>query len=372
MALTMNRRRWQGAAALAVAAAGVAGALVWFTGDDGVALDQACAGTIAAHEVSGLLGDGDRDVDSEQRGSFGSRRGNTLSVRCQVQAGGGRVAVTIKGVPRPEREHGRGSLYTERLGGAVLPVPVGHGWSGILETPRKDDESKAIATLSLDCARDRGGLLVTVETSLPRATADLPDPRTVDDPATRLAIVRAATATAANADRHWDCGAKLGRPVRSVGLPVAPDEYEPLLDADGTCRGVPPAARLSISTAWETASGGLREECALGTRGGAPRFWLEGYYGPYAEEVRAQYARDYDYENVTPDDKPSGRLGQSGYWASAECPGTGEPALYMVEPDSTDRQSRPLDLAYERTALRAFAEHSAKRHGCEAPVFPER
>ncbi|TGB16177.1 hypothetical protein E4099_05775 [Streptomyces palmae] len=320
--------------------------------------------------MDGLLGDGDRSVGSEQRGSFGNRRGNSLEVRCQARAGGGRVAVTIKGTPRPEREHGRGSLYTEELGGAVLPVPVGQGWSGTFATPKENDDSQAIATVFLDCARDQGGLVVTVETSLPRADAQRPDPRTVDDPATRRAIVRAATATAANADRHWDCGARLGGPVREVDLPVRAEEYEPLLGTDGTCRGVPPAARLSISTAWETAPGGLHEECALGTRGGAPRFWLEGYYGPYAEEVRAQYARDFDYENVTPDDKPSGRLGQSAYWASAECPGAGEPALYMIEPEGTDRQSRPLDLAYERNALRAFAERSAKAHGCRPPTLP--
>ncbi|MFH8365490.1 hypothetical protein [Streptomyces sp. NPDC018031] len=374
MALTMTRRRWQGAGALAVAAASVAGALVWLSGSDDRALDEACAGVLPVAEVRKVLGDGEVEVvdggedGSGAQGSFGDPEGNELSVRCTVTAAGtGRVAVTIRGVPRPQREHGVDTLYTDSLYQDVLPAPVGHGWSGTFRSPSLrpgDDDGKATTTLALDCAKGRGGLLVTVETELTDAT--------VDDPAARPAFVRVATATAAGADGHWGCGARLGDPAPSVGLPVGPDEYEPLLDAEGTCRGVPPGARrLGISTARETdRDRGLHEVCALGTRDGSPRFKAHAFYGPFAEEARARYTRDYDYENVTPADKPAGRLGKSGYWTSADCPGGGEPALYMIELDGKDRQTRPLDLEYERTALRAFAERSAKARGCAVPVVP--
>lgn len=385
MALTMTRRRWQGAGALAVAAASVAGALVWISGSDDRALEEACAGTLAVDEVRAVLGDGDLEVsdgapeDAAPRGGadaappvpFGNPKGNPLSVHCEVSAGStGRVTVAIRGVPRPHSEHGLGTLYTDSLNDEVLPAPVGHGWSGTFHSrslrPGDRHDGTATTTLALDCAGNRGGLLVSVETQA-RETG-------IDDPAARLALVRTATATAARADEHWECGARLGSPAPQVGLPTGPDEYEPLTDAEGTCQGVPPGAeRLGIATAWETERDrGPHEVCALGTRDGSPRFRAQAFYGPFAEEARARYTRDYDYENVTPADRPHGRLGRGGYWTSAECADGVEPALYMIELAGTDRRTRPLDLEYERTVLRAFAERSAAAHGCAAPVVPGR
>ncbi|MEK8172645.1 hypothetical protein NKH77_36275 [Streptomyces sp. M19] len=112
-------------------------------------------------------------------------------------------------------------------------------------------------------------------------------------------------------------------------------------------RRVPPGRKTALSTVRETARGHApREVCVAGIRDGRPRYRLEAFYGPYAEDARAQYTRDYDYENVTPAEEDAGRLGESAYWASADCPGGVERALYMVTVDGA---------AQERAAARTWS-----------------
>lgn len=364
----VTRRQVRGITAAALVLAVLTGVIAWFAGSDDRALDEACGGALAADEVRAVLGDRGVDVTSSTRGSFGDGRGASLASRCEVIAEGrGRVRVTIAGAPRPRAEYGTGELFTAVPAHDTLPVPIGHGWSGVLATDnaRQGDpgDGKATAAVLLHCARGGRSLLITVETALGGAT--------LDDPATRPSFVRTATATARRADDRWDCGARLGTPVRSVGLPVNKDEYEPLIGATGTCAAVPTAARSAVSTARETArSRAPREICALGARDGAPRYRLDAYYGPYAAEARAQYTRN-DGEGVTPAEKSAGRLGQSAYWAGADCPGGAPRALYLIRADDADGEARARpDLGYERAALSAFAARSAEDHGCAAPATP--
>ncbi|MFI0814311.1 hypothetical protein ACH4TX_08750 [Streptomyces sp. NPDC021098] len=375
MALTIGprslvtRRQVRGFAASALVLAVLAGVIVWFAGRDDRALDQACGGALAADEVRAVLGDSGMDVTSRTEGAFDSRRGTSLAVRCEVTAEDkGRVDVTISGAPRPRAEYGTGELYTAVPARDTLPVPLGHGWSGLFATDnaRQGDrgDGKATTAVLLDCAGGGRSLLITVETALNGAT--------LDDPATRPAFVRTALATARRADDHWSCGARLGKPVRSVDLPVNEDEYQPLLGATGTCATVPTAARSAVSTARETARARApREICALGDRDGSSRYRLDAYYGPYAEDARAQYTRNGGDEGVTPAEKPAGRLGQSAYWAGADCPDGAPRALYLIRADDADGDVRVRpDLGYEREALKAFAARSAQEHGCEAPFTP--
>ncbi|WP_421107686.1 hypothetical protein [Streptomyces sp. NEAU-S77] len=364
----LTRRQVRGIAAAALALAVLTGVIVWFAGSDERALDEACGGALAADEVRAVLGGSGVDVTSSTKGAFGGGHGTSLDVRCQVTAEGrGRVGVTISGAPRPRAEYGTGELYTAVPARDTLPVPVGHGWSGLLATDnaRQGDpgDGKATAAVLLDCAGSGRSLLITVETTLGGAT--------LDDPATRPDFVRTATATAQRADDRWDCGARLGKQVYDVDLPVNEDEYEPLLGATGTCATVPTAARSAVSTARETARARApREICALGARDGSPRYRLDAYYGPYAEDARAQYTRN-DGEDVTPAEKPAGRLGQSAYWAGADCPDGAPRALYLIRADDADGDARARpDLGYERAALSAFAARSAEDHGCAKPVTP--
>ncbi|MFI0775227.1 hypothetical protein [Streptomyces sp. NPDC021212] len=364
----LTRRQVRGITAGALALALLTGVLVWFAGSGDRALDEACGGALAADEVRSVLGDSGVDVTSSTEGAFGGDRGTSLEVRCEaIVEGKGRVDVTIDGAPRPRAAYGTGELYPAVPARGTLPVPVGHGWSGLFATDnaRQGDpgDGKATAAVLLDCAGGGRSLLITVETALGGAT--------LDDPATRPAFVRTALATARRADARWKCGARLGKPVRGVDLPVNEDEYEPLLGATGTCATVPTAARSAVSTARETARARApREICALGARDGSPRYRLDAYYGPYAEDARAQYPRDHG-EGVTPVEKPAGRLGRSAYWAGADCGGGASRALYLIRADDADGDARARpDLAYEREALAAFAARSAEDHGCEALVTP--
>ncbi|GAA2294340.1 hypothetical protein [Streptomyces violaceusniger] len=377
----LTRRQVRALVAVAVALTALTGAFVWFVGSEDRALAGACDGVLPVGEVRSVLGDDtDLDVTNRTEGFFGEKaakkekdgaeRVNSLSVHCRITAEDtGHIAVSIAGAPRPRAEYGYDGLYTAVPARHTLPVPLGHGWSGLFATDsaRLDDAEDGTATTSvlLDCARRGDSLLITVETALRGAA-------TLDDPAVRPDFVRTATATAEAANDHWGCGARLGKPVRTVGLPVNEDEYEPLLGAKGTCAAVPTASRSAVSTARETARDRApREACVLGTRDGSPLYRLEAYYGPYAEDARSQYTRDYDYENVTPAEKPAGRLGQSAYWAGADCPRGAESALYLIRADAADGETRRRpDLAYERAALAAFATASAEHHGCAAPSLP--
>ncbi|WP_413807105.1 hypothetical protein [Streptomyces sp. OE57] len=386
--LTLTRRQARALVAVAVALAALTGAFVWFAGSEDRALEGACDGVLPVGEVRAVLGDDtELDVTNRTEGSFGrtaakgeegeegdengAGRANSLSVHCRITAEDtGHIAVSIAGSPRPRAEYGYDDLYTAVPARRTLPVPLGHGWSGLFATDsaRLDDAEDGTATtaVTLDCARRGDSLLITVETALRGHT-------TLDDPAVRPDFVRTATATAEAANDHWGCGARLGKPVRTVGLPVNEDEYEPLLGAKGTCAAVPTASRSAVSTARETARDRApREACVLGTRDGSPLYRLEAYYGPYAEDARSQYTRDYDYENVTPAEQPAGRLGRSAYWAGATCPRGAESALYLIRADAADGETRRRpDLAYERAALAAFAAASAEHHGCAAPSLPQ-
>ncbi|WP_413801494.1 hypothetical protein [Streptomyces iranensis] len=382
---TLTRRQIRALVAVAVALAALTGAFVWFAGSEDRALEGACDGVLPIGEVRAVLGDdAELDVTNRTEGSFGktaaksgegdengAERANSLSAHCRITAEDtGHIAVSIAGSPRPRAEYGYDDLYAAVPARRTLPVPLGHGWSGLFatDTARLDDAEDGTATTAvlLDCARRGESLLITVETALRGRT-------TLDDPDVRPDFVRTATATAEAANDHWGCGARLGKPVRTVGLPVNEDEYEPLLGAKGTCAAVPTASRSAVSTARETARDRApREACVLGTRDGSPLYRLEAYYGPYAEDARSQYTRDYDYENVTPAEKPAGRLGRSAYWAGAACPRGAESALYLIRADAADGETRRRpDLAYERAALAAFAAASAEHHGCAAPTLPE-
>jgi len=64
----------------------------------------------------------------------------------------------------------------------------------------------------------------------------------------------------------------------------------------------------------------------------------------------------------------TGRVGEDGRaWIVAKCPDG--PALFTLRvADDRDGAASSPGLAYERAALRAFAERSAKAHGCSVPV----
>ncbi|MGW6023617.1 hypothetical protein [Streptomyces sp. NPDC055099] len=415
------------AAGAVLALALVAGGYFWFGGgyDRWVVqrlVSGACDGVLPAAEVRDVLGDGPFKDETRDRvdGELGDA---SLRVDCTItrDAGGrsardGSVTVNVRAVPEraakddggPEARGWRRDAFSGEYDGAypdvrsaLPPVAVGSGWNGVFTASGSSGSSgssggdvsadvSATTAVLLDCARGRGGLLVTVDTEGEGAT--------VDDPRQRTAFARIATATAANASDRWNCDADLGKPPRTVPLPVDTDESVPLADAAASCRGVP-GRGSEVAHAWE---GGRRgtpvEVCVLGpgtvTRDGLPvarssedvggRYRLTAHYGPYAQDERYRYQDRYDYlgRNRIPGVRPSGRLPDGGYWVSAACEKGGERALFTVEPpgsgDASYEQGGKAgkgekggptsdDRAYQRAALKAFAQGSAKAHGCGTP-----
>ncbi|GHF59482.1 hypothetical protein [Streptomyces griseosporeus] len=365
--MALTRKRTVGIAAVAAAALLAGGGVFWLYGQNDRELARACGGMLAVADVRAVLGDGRLDVETDS----GTDRDS-----CEVTAEGGRSArVEIVDATRTG-EPGRRDPLPD-LGGPSargLAVPVGSGWSGLFAAG-DDEDGKATVTLSLTCARSSAktatgkpvtGLVVSVRTELGT---------TLDDPADRPAYTRIATGTAAKAADAYGCQTRLGAPrIRTVGLPVTWEEYEPLTGTTGTCAGVPTAP--GVTTARETARAGAPvERCLLGDDDYADeRYTLQALFGPYAARERAYYAeRRYD-SAPTPADAPKGRLNDDAdYWASAACPGDGrERALFLIQRTHPRDAPRPTEAeqAYARQALRAFAERAATAHGCAAPTTP--
>ncbi|MEU5689211.1 hypothetical protein DEJ48_07975 [Streptomyces venezuelae] len=401
-----------------VALALIAGGSYWWGGprDHRAAqrvLDEACEGVLPSREMRDVLGDGPFEekpgrVDvrsAEEDDARDERRTVTCTVTGDgVPVAGGntdeaQVQVTVQSVPQRRgddfgvdrasaRDRGTDPLYP-RPSTELPPVGLGGGWRGLFTTAesiggtaRSDNGGATVVTL-LDCARDRDGLLVTVDAK--------DEDVTLDDPRRRAAFARIATGTAAKASGKWGCDAELGEPPHRVALPVDADESVPLADASGTCRGVPGRGGR-VSRSWESASGGSPVEVCVvagerpelpgpGSSDETPRYHLTAFYGPYADSERLDHERRYgEYsEKPGPGNAPAGRLAGGGRWASAVCRDGSGPALFTVRDEGAWRADRSStydrhrtkpsagDLAYERAALEQFARRSARAHGCEPP-----
>lgn len=402
------------AAGAVLALALVAGGYFWFGGgyDRWVAqrlVGGACDGVLPAAEVRDVLGDGPFKDETRDRVD-GELSDASLHVGCTIardtedgtgrSARSGSVTVNVRAVPeraakdddtREARERRRDAFTGEYSGlypdvyPELPPVAVGSGWDGLFTAsgPNGGDVSATTAVL-LDCARGRGGLLVTVSAK--------DEGVALDDPRQRTAFARIATATAADASGHWGCDATLGEPPRTVPQPVDTDEAVPLADAATSCRSVPGRGSEVARAREGSRRGTPLEVCVLGpgaeTRGGLPvatssddvggRYRLTAHYGPYAQDERYRYQDKYTYmeRDRIPGTRPSGRLPDGGYWVSAACEKGGERALFTVEPPGSESPSyqqdekdkpTPADRAYQRAALKAFAQGSAKAHGCGTP-----
>ncbi|MFE6777987.1 hypothetical protein [Streptomyces sp. NPDC057702] len=397
-------RRWRSArrvGALVVVLGLAAGAHYWFGGGydrykNDKLLGGACEGVLAKREARAILGDGPlKKGDGGQRatGSFaGGEDQGSLRVRCSVRRdleyNAGKptveasVTVTVSGVPTRgayESHFGEGDASLPR---GPAPVPLGDGWTGIFATDDRGSDALRAAHTSvvLDCADSPNDLLVTARVEEEDSTLDNPD--------SRAAFARVATATAKKAARHWGCDARLGKDPTSVPLPVNEREYVPLRGADGTCAGVAaagtPRGGLRVPHAWEsTRARAPYEACVVGEDGARWRYRLRALYGPYAEEMR-HVLRSQGRLSASRPDFARERAGYADvpqlhqWWGSAEC-GAGDRALFTAEKvenfDSYDRDGTRdreprADAAYQRRALAEFARRSAASHGCAAPTTP--
>ncbi|GGN88178.1 hypothetical protein GCM10011579_081710 [Streptomyces albiflavescens] len=355
--------------ALVAAAVAVAGYLL-VHGDfqrwsDESALDGACDGLLDRNTVRDVLGPGAVEVEHERRGAG--------LVGCEVHIHDGGTA-EIRILDTAQVGQPWDSLYTGSS--SALAVPVGQGWTGLFGADpdafgptdpfRADEDEKVTTSLVLECTKESSarGLSVTVETTLDK---------TLDDPANRPEFARIAASTAVKASKTRHCGAKLGKPVRSLDLPVNEDEYKPLSTADGTCSGI--SAARGVATATETdREGAPHETCRLADADLRTRYVLEADYGPYAQERLLRYEEESS-EDTPSTDTPAHHRDRDGRmsWTAAKC--LDGRALFTLQPLYERGEIREYprdnaDLAYERAALKAFAERSANAHGCSAPVTP--
>ncbi|MFG3529875.1 hypothetical protein ACGF8B_24435 [Streptomyces sp. NPDC047917] len=218
-----------------------------------------------------------------------------------------------------------------------LPVAIGAGWQG-----HTDFRGTGIV---LNCTNRPASLVVTVSAEESHENAEETGK-----------IARLATATAERAAERWSCDAPHGSRVPPI--PVQSDSPTPG-NTTGTCAGVPAPDNDSVD--WHrgvTAPGtALLETCALGETKARYEelYWFEASFGPYAQSLR------------TPDDGYWGDAGSDRHsaWASAAC-GRGPRALFTVNDTEYASPSR----GYLRTALRAFAERAAQRHGCTDLKLP--
>ncbi|PKW10426.1 hypothetical protein SAMN05428944_2386 [Streptomyces sp. 1222.5] len=361
-----RRRIIRNTALGSVAALLALGGGLWLYGENDRAVARACGGMLPLADVRAVLGNGHLEVNSRSGNGI-----DTCQVNAEADGGSAKVSIVDTG-----RIGANGWLSVPLAGGSTgdtLPVPVGQGWSGLFAAD--SDDGGATTTLTLRCGRGSRpgpagkpvrGLTVTVETDLGR---------TLDDPANRPAHLRIATGTAKKAVDAYGCVTRPGRtPLRTVGLPVSEEEFEPLSTATGTCAGIP--RTTGVTTARETTRAGAPwESCSLGDDGlGRHRYSLQAYFGPYAQRLKAGYAEEHYTSDPTPADAPKGRLRQDGsYWGSASCPADGaERAVFVVRRDGPGDGTRvpEAEREYARKALRAFAEHSARGRGCGAPVTP--
>ncbi|WP_410538046.1 hypothetical protein [Streptomyces sp. KL2] len=340
-------------------------------------LRDACGGVLPEREARAILGGGPLKGSSDSvRGEEGlGRKDEPLEAGCLIvrkkpeKAYGfedASIGVSLHGTRAPgggedgERERPDDpypAFYPD------APVPLPGGWTGFLSARDAPYEDRGTAAVFLDCAGDRRDLLVTVSVRVGDTG--------LGDPAHRIRIGRLATATARNAAQQWGCEARFGERPRTVPLPVAEDV--PLGEADGTCEGVPARGR-TFARAWESDRGGAPQEvCSVGNSGGTPLYSLRAFYGPYATSARVALGKRYSFEKTIPGRTPSGTLPDGGLWATAACPApfAGETALFTIEPLGREREkSTRGEQAYERAALKAFAEASAEHHGCSAPRLP--
>ncbi|MGP4028292.1 hypothetical protein [Actinomadura sp. 3N407] len=312
-------------------------------------VSQICGGMLPVDDTVGMIfGVDDLKLENKKL-NITSTEVPELSWRCKAN----NIWVTIEPATGTEDTLGPSSFSSSNH--EHLPVPLGSGWTGFV---LRDDGSDKGAVL-LDCrnwAGDKGeGLFITVRDSYGADTR-------LEN---RADLARVLTGTARRAAEKTGCDAEPGSTIDRIA-PLPPEAPRRLSEATGTCQGM-----TSQPSARGTAAGGSPAEyCVLGPevpQGGGPEqgLVLTAMYGPYAVPIPGFLK------------EPAGIRGDS-MWASATCKDVLGTARYLASPQDERRlftseenssALEPLTDA-ELADFARFAEASAARHGCEAPVLP--
>lgn len=219
------------------------------------------------------------------------------------------------------------------------PVALGGGWYGytdMLDT-----------AVVLSCDNKPASVIVSIAGD-----------ESHENPSEAQAMGELAAATARKAAGRWSCQAEYGGRIPKVSRPSVDSPSS----ATGTCDGIPIDDDLQID--WVKAAEGSGatplEACVLGEYGANEEalYHLEAAFGPYAQRLRSSA------------DEPgalNAGTGVSNHMAraTAACPGSPRAIFSIYATEYAYPQKNFLV-----TALRAFAERSAARHGCTDLKLP--
>ncbi|MEV5551773.1 hypothetical protein AB0L35_37550 [Streptomyces sp. NPDC052309] len=219
------------------------------------------------------------------------------------------------------------------------PVALGGGWRGY--TDMRD------TAVVLPCAHRDAGREASLVVSIQGDDSH-------DNPEEARAMAELATGIARKAARSSSCEAGFGGRIPKVHAPGGMSAPE---SASGTCAGIRFPESQWIDWIKESKPSGSAplEGCLLGESKARDEvlYGLEAAFGPYAQRLRA------------PSGARSG-LGHSHALATASCPGSTVRAVFTI---SASVYAAPTK-DFLRSALRAFAERSAERHGCTDLTLP--
>ncbi|WP_181765415.1 hypothetical protein [Streptomyces albidus (ex Kaewkla and Franco 2022)] len=353
---------------IVTAAVVAAGAWFYFSGEfdqwrAGSALDEACAGTLPAQDVRSFL---DSDVARPAKSQYTSDRKVGRLTNCAVSAEGSSTSLLAEAHRGSKADDNAATIqHTSVTDPSVMAVPLGKRLPGAIIY----DGAEAFASVELPCSgKEFESIIASVR------TVGAGDSSDVFDKAGRTTFAQVSVGFAKKAAAKYGC--KISTPP---GSPLSPPAANPLpgsspvKQAIGTCRplaGLAAASKkLGLARVQEAPVGNTTtsEHCYLLDSRKKEVYRLTALYGHNADSVRARNA--------------GRRLSQAGgsdparnwVWAGAKCPSSDSRALFTLGRVSGTAAVSPgfkTDASYEKKALSAFAEESAKRHGCSDLRLP--
>ncbi|MFE0044728.1 hypothetical protein [Streptomyces albireticuli] len=373
-----KHRRWLIAGSTILAILLIAtGTVFYLTGGyekwrDEQSLADACDGAISKGDARSALGS--KRVYTRPKGDLdfvfsNIDEGRIAKCVLKNRDSGETVVIQVSRLPTESMDVTRQYVHQFLDEAGYGTVPIGGGWRGSMIFNR----GSLRGAVELACGNQKGKtLLVNFQTVYPSPDEPgLDSQQRADD---RAGFARLLTSTASTAADKYDCDASLGRPVDDV----APDPVRnpvPLDKAKGTCApvaalrdGAGRVGAVSVTDA-PTDPTTPAEDCYLNDAQGTPLYRLTALYGPLADMARAK-STDFD-----PTSKKAAEFQEKYHrgFGSAQCGAQQGRAFYRlgtIHRGVGERTVKNPDVEFERAALKAFAEQSAKTHGCDNLQLP--
>ncbi|MFI0779043.1 hypothetical protein [Streptomyces sp. NPDC021212] len=182
---------------------------------------------------------------------------------------------------------------------------------------------------------------------------------------------------AKNAAEKFHCDAPSGDAIKKIA-PNPLRNPTPIAQAEGTCSAVTkldPKRRKLESVAEAPADPtSPAENCYLNNAKGEPVYRLTALYGSFAKSVRYKSSSFELHDSLGAGEDSGADANSHRAYGNVRCPAGLDTGLCTLSGLSWSTQSEPSlkkpDPAFERAALKAFAQQSAKLHGCSGLQTP--